>query len=268
MPRNIGFFLRTGLVLISLLILFTPLPYCIESPGLAQNVLGKYDNKELIQIEGYNSDNSKNHNSSEDSSSPKEKLLMTTVSVLGNAKFGIFTWQILLNTLNSESVLLPLEAVYPQNATEEQYKEQTKKMMTDSQNTAITAAYKYLKMEKYPKTVISIDNIGGPSAGLMFALGIINIIKQTSLAGNNIIAGTGQITADGQIQAIGGIDQKIFTARTFGAKYFLAPKSNCSDILAKHDGIKIIAVSKLSQTVDILDNIKNNKLETLPTCES
>ncbi|MDR3152274.1 MAG: hypothetical protein LBT85_02275 [Bifidobacteriaceae bacterium] len=262
MPKNIGNFLRTGLIIISLLILFTPLPYCIESPGLAQNVLEKYGNKELIQIEGYNSDNSKNPNNS------KEKLLMTTVSVLGNAKFGIFTWQILLNTLNSESILLPLEAVYPQNTTEEQYKEQTKKMMTDSQNTAITAAYKYLKMEKYPKTSISIDNIGGPSAGLMFALGIINIIKQTSLAGNNIIAGTGQITADGQIQAIGGIDQKIFTAGAFGAKYFLAPKSNCSDILAKHDGIKILAVSKLSQTVDILDNIKNNKLETLPTCES
>ena len=83
---------------------------------------------------------------------------------------------------------------------------------------------------KFPFTVsISVGNIGGPSAGMMFALGIIDKLTPINLTGGKFIAGTGEITASGQVQPIGGIQQKMVGARSAGATIFLTPAGNCSD---------------------------------------
>jgi PDZ domain-containing protein len=119
---------------------------------------------------------------------------------------------------------------------------------------------------KFPFTVnISVSNIGGPSAGTMFALGIIDKLTKLNLTGGKFIAGTGEITATGQVGAIGGIQQKMVGARNAGATVFLAPASNCSDTAgAVPAGLTVVKVSTLSQAVTYLEDIKAGK--PVPSC--
>jgi PDZ domain-containing protein len=119
---------------------------------------------------------------------------------------------------------------------------------------------------KFPLTVkISVGDIGGPSAGMMFALGIIDKLTTLNLTGGKFIAGTGEITANGQVQAIGGIQQKMVGARDAGATIFLAPASNCSDVDgAVPAGLRIVKVSTLSQAVSDLEALKAGR--SVPSC--
>ncbi|HJY95309.1 MAG TPA: PDZ domain-containing protein, partial [Streptosporangiaceae bacterium] len=81
---------------------------------------------------------------------------------------------------------------------------------------------------KFPFTVkFSVGDIGGPSAGMMFALGIIDKLTSKDLTGGKFIAGTGEIEVSGKVDPIGGIQQKMVGARDAGATIFLAPASNC-----------------------------------------
>ncbi|MDR2748339.1 MAG: Lon protease [Bifidobacteriaceae bacterium] len=253
MPRKVKSVFRNLILLMFAFFLFIPVPYCVEMPGPTQNVLGQLDGKNLISIEGR-------------SFQGNGQLLMTTVSLSGKAQYGVPLYQALYSNFDSKSVVLPLDYVYPKNMTDTQYKAQNTQLMTKSQNSAIVSAYNYLNMKDYPKTQISIENIGGPSAGLMFALGIIDIIQNKNLTGGNTIAGTGQITNSGKVQAIGGIEQKIYGAQSSGAKFFLSPTSNCLDIKAEHNDIQIVAVSTLADAVKSLENIKENKLNNLQHC--
>src|SRR5580700_10547075 len=118
----------------------------------------------------------------------------------------------------------------------------------------------------FPFTVrFSVGDIGGPSAGMMFALGIIDKLTTMDLTGGKFIAGTGEITASGQVQAIGGIQQKMVGARNAGATYFLTPASNCSDTKgAVPSGLHLIKVSTLSQAVTYLEDIKAG--QAVPSC--
>jgi Lon-like protease len=86
--------------------------------------------------------------------------------------------------------------------------------------------------QPYPfKVEIDLDKIGGPSAGLMFTLGIIDKLKPEDLTGGKIIAGTGSIDNDGNVGPIGGIPQKLVGAKDAGAQLFLVPKDNCAEAL-------------------------------------
>jgi PDZ domain-containing protein len=119
---------------------------------------------------------------------------------------------------------------------------------------------------KFPFTVtISVGGIGGPSAGMMFALGILDKLTKLDLTGGKFIAGTGEITASGQVQAIGGIQQKMVGARDAGATIFLTPASNCSNTTgAVPAGLRLVEVSTLTQAVDYLEDIKAGK--SVPSC--
>jgi len=119
---------------------------------------------------------------------------------------------------------------------------------------------------KFPFTVnISVGDIGGPSAGMMFALGIIDKLTGQNLTGGRFIAGTGEITQGGQVQPIGGIQQKMVGARDAGATVFLTPASNCSDTTgAVPAGLRLVKVSTLSQAVTYLEDIKAGK--PVPSC--
>jgi Lon-like protease len=119
---------------------------------------------------------------------------------------------------------------------------------------------------KFPFTVkISVGDIGGPSAGMMFALGIIDKLTPLNLTGGRFIAGTGEITASGQVQAIGGIQQKMVGARDAGATVFLAPASNCSDVKgAIPAGLQVVKVGTLSQAVSDLEALKAG--HSVPSC--
>jgi Lon-like protease len=119
---------------------------------------------------------------------------------------------------------------------------------------------------KFPFSVaIKVGDIGGPSAGMMFALGIIDKLTADNLTGGKFIAGTGEITSTGQVQPIGGIQQKMVAARDAGATVFLAPAANCSDVRgAEPSGLKIVKVATLSQAITDLDALKTG--QEVPSC--
>lgn len=117
-----------------------------------------------------------------------------------------------------------------------------------------------------PFTVtIHLEDIGGPSAGLMFALAIIDKVGPADLTKGRFIAGTGEITPSGQVQPIGGISLKMMAARDHGATVFLAPAGNCSDVRgATPSGLQVIKVSTLRQAVQ--DLLKLQRHEPVPSC--
>ena len=119
---------------------------------------------------------------------------------------------------------------------------------------------------RFPFNVnISVGDIGGPSAGMMFALGIIDKLSNDNLTGGKFIAGTGEITAAGAVGEIGGIQQKMVGARQAGATIFLTPASNCSDTKgAVPAGLRLVKVSTLSQAVGYLQALKAGK--SVPSC--
>jgi PDZ domain-containing protein len=114
---------------------------------------------------------------------------------------------------------------------------------------------------KFPFTVkITVGDIGGPSAGMMFALAIIDKLTPMNLTGGKFIAGTGEITSSGQVLPIGGIQQKMIAARDAGATIFLTPASNCADTAgAVPAGLRIVKVGTLTQAIGDLEAIKAGK---------
>lgn len=115
------------------------------------------------------------------------------------------------------------------------------------------------------KVRISVGAIGGPSAGLMFALAIIDKLSPVNLTGGRFIAGTGEITVAGQVSAIGGIQQKMAGARAAGATVFLTPAANCQDTVgAVPAGLRLVKVSTLSGAVRSLQALTAGK--RVPSC--
>lgn len=100
------------------------------------------------------------------------------------------------------------------------------------------------------------NEIGGPSAGMMFALGIMDKVGPLDLTHGRFIAGTGTITATGDVGPIGGIQLKMIAARQAGATVFLAPASNCSDVRgAIPTGLDVVKVDTLHEAVQDLQKV-------------
>ncbi|PJJ62288.1 YlbL family protein [Compostimonas suwonensis] len=117
---------------------------------------------------------------------------------------------------------------------------------------------------------IQLDNVGGPSAGMMFALGIIDKLTPGELNGGQNVAGTGTIDAAGEVGAIGGIRQKLYGARDAGATWFLAPASNCDEV-AGHipSGLTVFSVETLDDSLTALEAISTGAdTSKLPTCST
>ena len=119
---------------------------------------------------------------------------------------------------------------------------------------------------KFPFPIkIKVGNIGGPSAGLMFALGVVDKLTPGSLTGGKFIAGTGEIAANGAVSPIGGIQQKMAGARAAGATWFLTPAANCPDAAgAVPAGLHLAKVSTLQQARNDLSAIRAGR--SVPGC--
>jgi PDZ domain-containing protein len=119
---------------------------------------------------------------------------------------------------------------------------------------------------RFPFNVrISVGNIGGPSAGMMFALGIIDKLSSLDLTNGKFIAGTGEISQGGMVSPIGGIQQKMAGARGEGATVFLVPAGNCSDAAgADPAGLRLVKVSTLAGAVSALQALKTGG--SVPSC--
>jgi PDZ domain-containing protein len=106
---------------------------------------------------------------------------------------------------------------------------------------------------KFPVDIdFNIRGVGGPSAGLIFAVGVVEKMTPEDLLRGRKIAGTGSISPSGQVGAIGGIEEKMIGASRKGATIFLAPRENCPDIKHVPDGLKVIPVSTLSEAIAAL----------------
>ncbi|PPG13601.1 ATP-dependent serine peptidase containing a PDZ domain protein [Rathayibacter sp. AY1E8] len=116
---------------------------------------------------------------------------------------------------------------------------------------------------------IQLDDVGGPSAGMMFALGIIDKLTEGELNGGRSVAGTGTIDAAGEVGAIGGIRQKLYGAEGAGAEYFLAPATNCNEVVGHvPDGLDVLAVSTLDDALAALKGIAAGDTSGLPDCST
>ena len=120
---------------------------------------------------------------------------------------------------------------------------------------------------RFPFTVkIDVGEVGGPSAGMMFSLGIMDKLTPESMTGGKAIAGTGTITPDGAVGPIGGIAQKMAGARKAGSQYFLSPAENCAEALkARPEGLTLVKVEKLHDAVKAVETISTGK-GSLPSC--
>lgn len=104
---------------------------------------------------------------------------------------------------------------------------------------------------------ISLKDVGGPSAGLMFALAIIDKLTPGDINGGKFIAGTGEIDGNGTVGPIGGIPFKMERAREAGAETFLVPAENCSEAKAQApDGLRLVKVHTLDEAVKALDALR------------
>ena len=350
-----------------------PSSYVKEGPGPLFDVLGTYQEKDVIEVSGA------------PSYKTFGKMNMTTVSVSGgpytelSGAEAFYSW---LAFDGNRSLVVPTDALYP-HVSHEQATAATGAQMADSQTQAKVAAMRELKMavnekvqvlstvegspaasalkaddrivkvgEKQietltdvPKAVnasngspidvtverdgtqqtfkltpvrssdnsrwilgaglkqsydlpahvqYNLDGVGGPSAGLMLALGTVDKLSEGTLLADedaggdpyrSYISGTGTIDADGKVGAIGGIKYKILATGRYGARYFLAPKENCDSIVKMqaqdpdlfnyyHAGqvsgtMTVIPVSTLDEAVKTVEAIKSGTPDdSLPRCGS
>ncbi|MYS45288.1 PDZ domain-containing protein [Streptomyces sp. SID5998] len=120
----------------------------------------------------------------------------------------------------------------------------------------------------FPFTIdIKLADVGGPSAGLMFALGIYDKLTPGSLTGGKFVAGTGTIDDDGKVGPIGGIEMKTVGARDKGAQYFLTPADNCAAAASDTpSGLTLVKVKTIGDALGALKDISAGKTADLPKC--
>lgn len=118
-----------------------------------------------------------------------------------------------------------------------------------------------------PRVEYSLDpEIVGPSAGLIFALGIYDLITEGSLTGGTDVAGTGTIDPTGKVGAIGGLQQKIAAADRAGADTFLVPADNCQDVAGLQSQARLVKVATLKDAIAALQLINEGNVSEVPVC--
>ena len=119
---------------------------------------------------------------------------------------------------------------------------------------------------------VAIDvpgSIGGSSAGLVFAIGVVDTMTEDPLIDGMAVAGTGEISPDGTVGAISGVQQKIAAARDSDAVLFLAPSANCDGVSNSSPGdMRVVPVDSLDQAVEVVEEFRAGDTSALPSCEA
>nr|WP_202522681.1 S16 family serine protease [Streptomyces sp. SID4925] len=222
-----------------------PLPFTLAQPGTTANVLGDDKGTPVITIEGT------------PTRATDGKLLMTTIIATG-PKADVGIGDVVDGWFRTDRAVMPRDSVYPSGGSEKEIERHNLQDMRESQNVAVEAALNYL--DEKPGSVdvtLHLADVGGPSAGLFFALGIIDKLAGDGsggdLTGGRTVAGTGTIEADGTVGAVGGVSLKTQAARRDGATVFLVPKAECGQAKAeKPEGLRLIPVTTLKNAVSSL----------------
>jgi PDZ domain-containing protein len=255
---------------------FAPLPFTIMYPGITANTLGSYPDAppqsgqptgdkpvEVITVTGH------------PVRQTVGQLRMTTISAT-SPQDSVSLWSALRAWPAKDEAVVPHDAVYPAGQNTRQVEQTNQQEMNDSQSAAASAALSYLHLDPAQvKVTISLADVGGPSAGLMFTLGVID-----ELAGNGtgkagaagdltngaVIAGTGEIDSSGQVSAVGGVALKTKAAAAAKATVFLLPRGECGDGQAGlPSGLRLVPVDDLDQAIAALKTLQTGS-GTLPTC--
>lgn len=114
---------------------------------------------------------------------------------------------------------------------------------------------------------IDAGDVGGPSAGMMFALAVYDKITPGPLTGGQKIAGTGTMAIDGSVGPIGGITHKMVGAKDAGASWFLAPEKDCPEVVGHvPDGLRVAKVATFDEARTAVERIAAGTGASLPTC--
>ncbi|MFI1499264.1 S16 family serine protease [Streptomyces platensis] len=248
----------TALVLALLVTaVLAPLPYSLAYPGMTANVLGNDEGKPVITISGART------------RMTSGQLRMTSIVATGPGA-TVHLPDLVKGWFRTDEAVMPREAVYPVGENTEEIAEHNAQQMRESQETATSAALGRLgKSGEDIKVKLSLADVGGPSAGLMFALGIVDKLDGDGagrdLTGGRTIAGTGTITAGGKVGAVGGVPLKTQAARRDGATVFLVPRKECADARAElPKGLRLIPVSTLDGAMDALKALRTGG--RVPSC--
>ncbi len=237
--------------------LLAPLPFVVAQPGLTADVLGERDGKPVITVAGA------------PTRPTAGQLRMTTIQATGPST-TVNLPELLDHWFDSSRAVMPKEAVYSSGGTDKEIEQHNLEEMAKSQSAAAEAALGYLhKDPKDVKVDLNLADVGGPSAGLLFSLGIVDKLDGDGsggdLTGGRTIAGTGTIAANGEVGAVGGVPLKTQAARRDGATVFLVPKAECSDAQSElPEGLRLVPVTSLTDAVNALRAL--NRGEDAPSC--
>ncbi|MEU6528510.1 S16 family serine protease [Streptomyces sp. NPDC046928] len=237
---------------------FAPLPFSLTQPGLTANVLGDNRGEPVITISGA---------PTRDTSG---ELRMTTIEATSpdtTVRLGdvIDAW------FRTDQAVMPRDSVYPSGQSTREIEQFNTRQMKESQDDATEAALNYLDLDgKDVEVTLKLADVGGPSAGLLFSLGIVDKLDGDGsggdLTGGRTIAGTGTIDANGKVGAVGGVSLKTQAARRDGATVFLVPKDECGDAKAElPEGLRLVPVTTLKGAIGALDALRTGK-GTVPAC--
>ncbi|MFE5713385.1 S16 family serine protease [Streptomyces sp. NPDC056501] len=236
-----------------------PLPYAIAQPGTTADVLGKDKGREVITITGA-------------PVRPTEGQLRMTTIVATGPSTEVDLGDVADAWFRTDRAVLPHDSVYPSGKSDAEIEKHNLGQMKQSQDAATLAALGYLKMDpEKVKVTLHLADIGGPSAGLLFSLGIVEKLAGDGdggdLTGGRIVAGTGTIQPDGTVGAVGGVSLKTQAAARDGATVFLVPKAECSDAQAEQPkGLRLVPVTALSDAVASLRALEQGQESKVPSC--
>jgi PDZ domain-containing protein len=237
---------------------FAPLPFSVAQPGMTANVLGENKGEPVITISGA------------EARKTSGQLRMTTIEATGpDARVGL--GEVIDSWFRTDQAVMPRDAVYPSGDTTEEIQEYNEAEMKESQDTATEAALAYLGEDSGDiEVTLRLADVGGPSAGLLFSLGIVDKLDGDGsggdLTGGRVIAGTGTIDPDGRVGAVGGVTLKTQAAHRDGATVFLVPKAECADAKAElPKGLRLIPVTTLKGAVGSLVALETGK-GSVPGC--
>ncbi|MFF1701961.1 S16 family serine protease [Streptomyces sp. NPDC058252] len=236
---------------------FAPLPFSVAQPGMTANVLGENKGDPVITISGAPTRDTKG------------QLRMTTIEATG-PDAHVSLGDVLSGWFATDRAVLPRDSVYPSGNSVKEIEQHNAEQMKQSQDSATEAALSYLHEKKDVKVTLKLADVGGPSAGLLFSLGIVDKLDGDGgggdLTGGRTIAGTGTIDTDGTVGAVGGVALKTQAARRDGATIFLVPKAECSDAKSElPKGLRLIPVTTLKGAVDSLVSLEKGK-GSVPSC--
>lgn len=240
-------------VLLFVVVLVVPLPFSLAQPGETANVLGKRGGKPVVSVTG-----------APESGTDKGRLLSVTIAAT-RPEATVRLPQVVDSWFREDRAVMPREAVYPGGGDTGDAERRIAAEMKDSQDKAVTAAL--AQVHRSPDDVhvkLRLGDVGGPSAGLFFALGIVDKLDGNGtghggLTGGRTVAGTGTIDAKGEVGAVGGVPLKTQAARRDGATWFLVPKAQCAEADAQRPaGLRLVPVSTLKGALDALKEIRTD----------